>query len=133
MYCPAPATHSLACALAHATIASGVQAEALRERRERRRYAPAYAIGIEKRLSQRIPECQQLVDRDAADEHERHENGQHHQRAGDGRAERNTAAAAYKPLMKGIARNREHRGPAGHAKERAQDQQAQVNDNAGSR
>ena len=89
----------------------GVQAQALRERRKRRSDAPAHAIGIEKRLSQRLPQCQQLVDSDAAHEEERHENGQHHQRAGDECAERNTAAPPYKPLMKGIARNRRARRP----------------------
>ena len=123
VYCPAPATHSLACALAHATIAPAVQAQALGERRERRGEAPAYAIAIEKRLSQRIRECQQLIDRDAADQDERHENGQHHQRAGDERAQRGTAGPPDQPMMKGIARNREHRRPGDDAKERAQDQQ----------
>jgi hypothetical protein len=46
----------------------GVQAKPLCERRERRSDAPADSLGIEERLSHRIPECQQLVDRDAADE-----------------------------------------------------------------
>jgi hypothetical protein len=80
---------------------------------------------------ERVAEREELVDRQAGDEQQRNDERDHHERAGEQRAQRDAAGRSNQVPVHRMEGDREHRGPGDDVQERREDEHAQIDDESG--
>ena len=88
---------------------------------------------VREHLLQAGAQRHELIDRHSREEQEGNDEGHHHHHAADERAQRHASGLPHEPLMHGIERDHQNRGPGNHVQKRSHDQQTEVDDSARSR